>query len=196
MDLSTWGEEKEERTGRKERGAHGKETWHLPARGKVVFSQRWNESLYLLQQFLSWTKRSGKTHRTSPEAALMETEVKSLWAATRVSIKDVEKKEEESAIQHAEREVSLKGCTATVTAMEEGLEQAVMNRAQIQWPLWSGHMSQVKECPLSKTHDLFARTLLKGILKWRRDISATCSFPDLSREDVSLPQTSLQRYSG
>lgn len=33
----------------------------------------------------------------------MEIEVKSLWAATQVSIKNVEKEEEGSAIQHAER---------------------------------------------------------------------------------------------
>lgn len=59
--------------------------------------------------------------------------MKSLWATTRASIKDVEKEEEEeSAVQSAEREVSLKGGTATVMAMEESLEQAVMHRAQIQ----------------------------------------------------------------
>jgi len=48
-----------------------------------------------------------------------------------VSIKDIEKEDEESAIQHAHREVSLRGCAATVT-MEESLEEAVMNRAHIQ----------------------------------------------------------------
>lgn len=44
----------------------------------------------------------------------MEIEVKSLWAATQVPIKNVEKEEEGSAIQHAEREVSLRGCTASL----------------------------------------------------------------------------------
>lgn len=32
--------------------------------------------------------------------------MKTLWAATRVSIKDVEKEEKESAVRHAEREAS------------------------------------------------------------------------------------------
>lgn len=67
--------------------------------------------------------------------------------------------------------------------------------SELWWPLWSGDVSQVKVRPLSKPHDLFAKTLLKAILKWRRDISATRCFPDLSREEVSLPQISLQRYS-
>lgn len=51
----------------------------------------------------------------------MKTEVKSLWAATRVSIS--EKEGEDSAPQHAGN-----GGTLTAMAMEESLEQAVLNR--------------------------------------------------------------------
>lgn len=62
----------------------------------------------------------------------MGTEAKSLWTATRVSIRAIEKDEELSAIQDAEREESLGVCTAIAMAMEESLEEEVMNRAQIQ----------------------------------------------------------------
>lgn len=59
----------------------------------------------------------------------MKTEVKSLWAATQVSISG--KKKEESAIQHAGKEGKFEGGTLTAMALEESLEQAVMNGAQI-----------------------------------------------------------------
>lgn len=44
MDLSLWGEEKEESARRKKRVACGKDKWHLSAGMKVVFSKRLNES--------------------------------------------------------------------------------------------------------------------------------------------------------
>lgn len=47
----------------------------------------------------------------------MKTEVKSLWAATEVSIS--EEKEEESAAQCAEKGGKLEGGTLTAVAMEE-----------------------------------------------------------------------------
>lgn len=92
----------------------------------------------------------------------METEVKSLWAATEVSIS--EKEEEESAIQHAgKREASLRDGTLTAMAVEESLEQAVMKGAQIRWPLWSGRIAAAaKVSPLTKPHDMFAKILLKA----------------------------------
>lgn len=91
----------------------------------------------------------------------METEVKSLWAATEVSIS--EKEEEESAIQHAgKREASLRDGTLTTMAMEESLEQAVMKGAQIRWPLWSGRIAAAEVSPLTKPHDMFAKILLKA----------------------------------
>lgn len=91
----------------------------------------------------------------------METEVKSLWAATEASIN--EKEEEESAIQHAgKREASLRDGTLTAMAMEESLEQAVMKGAQIRWPLWSGRIAAAKVSSLTKPHDMFAKILLKA----------------------------------
>lgn len=57
----------------------------------------------------------------------MKAEVKSLWAIIQVSTG--EKEEEESAVQHAEKGGKPEGGTLTAMAMEESLEQAVVNGA-------------------------------------------------------------------
>lgn len=87
----------------------------------------------------------------------MKAEVKSLWAAIQVSIG--EKKEEERAVQHAEKGGKPEGGTLTAVVMEESLEQAIMNGALIQC---LGHASQAKVSPLTKPRDLFAKVLLKA----------------------------------
>ncbi|PKU42558.1 hypothetical protein llap_7136 [Limosa lapponica baueri] len=66
----------------------------------------------------------------------METEVKSLWAATQVSIKDVEKEEEESATQHAERELvfdwsDLKRLLTLSLVTLEGIGRMVLTLLQL-----------------------------------------------------------------
>lgn len=97
----------------------------MSASRKILFPEVKGINLAIF--FLRKTKWQNK--RTSPEAGLMKTEAKSLWAATQVSISE---KEEESATQHAEKGGKLEGGTLTAMAMEESLEQQLVSGAQIQ----------------------------------------------------------------
>lgn len=78
--------------------------WHLSTRRKILFPEI--KGITLSPAFFFLKKNKGQDQQNFPEAGLMKTEVKSLWAATEVSIS--EKETEDSAPRMLQREASLR----------------------------------------------------------------------------------------
>lgn len=89
--------------------------WHLSARRKILFPEI--RGITLSAAIFCLQKNEGQDQQNFPEAGLMKTEVKSLWAATQVFIS--EKEEEDSAPQNAEKGGKPEGGTLTAMSMEE-----------------------------------------------------------------------------